>query len=225
VQVADDNWSLDEIAPPARTVGTWADDASLFVIVAADPNPVSGNNLHRLDGSIVVDAAGARRIRWSTINSSVKPVLNGPEVYGSYVGATMTAKAFDSVTPGLGKWLITLSVWLFAISTCISWSYYGEQSIIFLAGERAVLPYKLVFCTLTIVATLGFLKTDAQLDNLTGVGTGVMLFVNVPIMWFMGRQAMLAYKDYIKRLKTGRMGPEHPPPTLEDLISGRDVEK
>jgi len=225
VQVADGNWSLDEVAPPARTVGTWADDASLFVIVAADPNPVSGNNLHRLDGSIVVDAAGARRIRWSTIVSSVQPVLNGPEVYGSYVGATMTAKAFDSVTPGLGKWLITLSVWLFAISTCISWSYYGEQSIIFLAGERAVLPYKLVFCTLTIVATLGFLKTDAQLDNLTGVGTGVMLFVNVPIMWFMGRQAMLAYKDYIKRLKTGRMGPEHPPPTLEDLISGRDVEK
>jgi len=31
--------------------------------------------------------------------------------------------------------------------------------------------------------------------------------------------------DYIDRFKTGRMGPEHTPPTLEDLISGRDVEK
>jgi AGCS family alanine or glycine:cation symporter len=43
-------------------------------------------------------------------------------------------------------------------------------------------------------------------------------------MWLFGRQAMLAYKDYISRLKTGRMGPGHSPPSLEDLISGRDVE-
>ena len=84
--------------------------------------------------------------------------------------------------------------------------------------------YKFVFCSLTIVATLGFLKTDAQLDNLTGFGTGIMLIVNVPIMWLLGRQAMRAYKDYVDRLKTGRMGPEHKAPSLEDLVSGRDVE-
>mgnify|MGYP002713321717 CR=1 FL=1 len=127
--------------------------------------------------------------------------------------------------PGLGKWLVTIAAWLFAISTLISWSYYGEQGVVYLAGERAVLPYKLIFCSLTIVATWGFLKTDAQLDNLTGIGTGVMLFVNVPIMWLLGRQAMIAYHDYIIRFKTGRMGPGHTPPKLEDLISGRDVEK
>ena len=78
--------------------------------------------------------------------------------------------------------------------------------------------------SLTIIATLGFLKTDAQLDNLTGFGNGVMLFVNVPIMWLLGSQAMLAYKDYVHRFKTGQMGGEHTPPSLEDLISGRDVE-
>ena len=71
---------------------------------------------------------------------------------------------------------------------------------------------------------MDFIKTDAQLDNLTGIGTGVMLFVNVPIMWLLGSQAMLAYKDYINRWKSGRMGPDHPAPSLEDLISGRDVE-
>ncbi len=106
----------------------------------------------------------------------------------------------------------------------ISWSYYGEQAAVFLGGDRAVMPYKLIFCALTIVATMDFIKTDAELDNLTGIGTGVMLIVNVPIMWLLGNQAMLAYKDYIRRWKTGRMGPEHPAPSLEDLISGRDVE-
>ena len=106
----------------------------------------------------------------------------------------------------------------------ISWSYYGEQGMVFLFGERSVLLYKVIFCVLIIVATAGFIKTDADLDNMTGIGTGVMLLGNLPIMWIFGRQAMRAYHDYIRRLKAGQMGPDHPPPSLEDLISGKDVE-
>ena len=142
-----------------------------------------------------------------------------------YIGATLTAKAFDSVTPGLGKWLVSIAAWLFAISTMISWSYYGEQGVVFLAGDKAVFTYKLVYCALIIVATLGFVKTDTDLDNVTGIGTGVMLLANIPICWFFGYQAMRAYKEYIARLKSGRMGPDHPPPSLDDLLSGRDVQK
>ena len=80
-----------------------------------------------------------------------------------------------------------------------------------------VLPYKVIYCVLILVATLGIIETDADLDNLTGFGTGVMLWVNVPIIWIFGSQAMRAYHDYIHRLKTGRMDPGTPPPTLEDL--------
>jgi len=226
IATADAQWSIETTNPaPARMHDTWKAGDRVFVIVHGDPNPQSGNDLNRLDGTITTDDSETLQITWDTVTSSVKPRLAGPEIFVSYVGATLTARAFDTVVPGLGKWLITIAVWLFAISTLISWSYYGEQGIIYLAGERAVIPYKLVFCSLTIVATWGFLKTDAQLDNLTGIGTGVMLFVNVPIMWFLGRQAMLAYKDYFARLKSGRMGPEHTPPSLEDLISGKDVEK
>ena len=221
--VADGQWSLRDLQAPGRSNGGWEDGDGVYVIVRAHENPQSGNNLHRLDGVVsVVD--GVESISWNTFATDAEPELNGPEIYASYVGATLTAKAFDTVVPGLGKWLVTLSVWLFAISTCISWSYYGEQAAVFLAGDKAVLPYKLVFCALTIVATMDFIKTDAQLDNLTGIGTGVMLFVNVPIMWLLGSQAMLAYKDYVKRFKGGRIGAEHPAPTLEDLISGRDVD-
>ncbi|MFQ5633745.1 MAG: alanine/glycine:cation symporter family protein [Gammaproteobacteria bacterium] len=222
-QGADGAWNLPDMPAPPRQAGRWQNGDGLYVIVRADPNPKSGNDLHRLDGFVTV-ANGAATISWNGIASEMRPALNGPGIYEGLVGATLTAKAFDTVVPGLGKWLVTLAVWMFAISTCISWSYYGEQSAIFLAGEKAVLPYKLAFCALTIIATTGFIKTDAQLDNLSGIGTGVMLFVNVPIMWLLGSQAMLAYKDYIRRFKTGRMGSEHPPPSLEDLISGRDVE-
>jgi AGCS family alanine or glycine:cation symporter len=220
VATADSQWSIATHAAPARSGDDWQTGVRVFIIVHGDPNPQSGNDLHRLTGTLTANDT----IAWDTLTSSVQPQLAGPDIYVSYVGAAMTARAFDSALPGLGKWLVTIAVWLFAISTLISWSYYGEQGIVYLAGERAVLPYKIVFCSLTIVATWGFLKTDAQLDNLTGIGTGVMLFVNVPIMWFLGRQAMLAYKDYFARLESGRMGPEHTPPSLEDLISGKDVE-
>ena len=118
---------------------------------------------------------------------------------------------------------VTLAAWLFAFSTMISWSYYGEQSVVFPTGGRAVLAHKLLFCMLIIVATLGDIDTDADLDNLTGFGTGVMLFANVPIMLIFGYQAMRAYRSYIQRLKDGRLGPGHPPPSLEDLVSGKDV--
>jgi AGCS family alanine or glycine:cation symporter len=50
-----------------------------------------------------------------------------------------------------------------------------------------------------------------------------MIWANIPITLIFGYQAMRAYKEYIARLKAGRMEPDHPPPGLEDLLSGRDV--
>lgn len=218
-------WTYATIGAPDRTGGDWLPGDSVFVVVEGDDRPQSGNNLHRLDGEIVKTESGQFNIEWATYSGDKAPVLRSTELYVDYIGATLTAKAFDVVTPGLGKWLVTVAVWLFAFSTLISWSYYGEQSALFIGGERAVMPYKLIFCALVIVATMDFVETSAELDNLTGFGTGVMLLVNVPIMWLFGAQAMRAYKEYIGRLKAGKIGPDHEPPSLEDLISGRDVEK
>ncbi len=218
-------WSLEEVAVPDRFSGSWSEGDKVFVIVNAHTNTQSANNLHRINGVLVTDKAGGLIIDWGSLTSPQRPEVRDMGLYGNYVGATLTAKAFDTVTPGLGKWLVTAAAWLFAISTMISWSYYGEQGIVFLAGQRAVTPYKLVFCALIIVATMGFIETDVQLDNLTGIGTGVMLLANIPIMWIFGRQAMTAYKDYIRRLKDGTMEPGHRPPPLEDVYSGKDVER
>ncbi|CAN5349151.1 hypothetical protein BH24PSE2_BH24PSE2_11770 [soil metagenome] len=223
VPVEINEWSIETEAAPPPADHVWRDGESVYTIVRAHYNDRTGNNLHRLDGNVrMID--GEPHIEWFTLRSPQRPELIDAGVYATFIGATLTAKAFDSVTPGLGKWLITLAAWLFAISTMISWSYYGEQGMIYLAGERSVLPYKIAYCALIIVATTGFIETNAELDNLTGIGTGVMLFANVPIMWIFGRQAMRAYHEYIGRLKAGRMGPDHPRPSLEDLISGRDVE-
>jgi len=214
-------WQFSQIEAPGDD---WANDDRVMLVVKGDANETTGNALHRVEG-IVAPAANGFVVNWVPLRSMAMPTAVDDGMYRTYVGATLTAKAFDSVTPGLGKWLVSIAAWLFAISTMISWSYYGEQGMVYLAGDKAVLPYKFVYCLLIIIATLGFIKTDADLDNITGVGTAVMLFANIPICWFFGYQAMKAYKDYITRLKSGRMGPDHPPPHLDDLLSGRDVQK
>ncbi len=218
-------WTLEPSPAPMLERGDWTDGESVYMILLAHPNPKAGNDRHKVFGRVSAASSRGAVIDWSPFTSSVEPRLESSDLFVDYQGATLTARAFDTVQDGLGKWLVTLAAWLFAVSTMISWSYYGEQGMIYLAGERSVLPYKMIYCLLIIVATAGFIRTDTELDNLTGIGTGVMLFANVPIMWFFGAQAMRAYKDYVGRLKAGLVGPGHEPPSLEDLISGRDVER
>ncbi len=205
-KLADGSWQVETVNAPESDELPIGE--SVYLIVEADPNENTGNNLHKLNGTVIAAEDGTKQIQWSPLVTSGGPAMTDLGVYPNYVGATMTAKAFDSVQPGLGMWLVTLASWLFAISTMISWSYYGEQGMVYLAGEKSVLPYKLVFCGLIILATFGLIETDTDLDNMTGVGTGVMLFANVPIMWIMGYQAMRAYKAYIARLKGGEFDAE-----------------
>jgi AGCS family alanine or glycine:cation symporter len=224
-EVAPGVWTLESGPAPALgdSAQQWFDGGTVFMIVHAHDNLRSKNDLHKIYGTVSGTARGQPMIEWRSLASAVEPRFVSNGVYVDYQGATLTARAFDTVTPGLGKWLVTLAAWLFALSTMISWSYYGEQGIIYLAGERAVLAYKFVFCMLIILATVGLVQTDRELDNLTGIGTGVMLFANLPIIWIFSRQAMAAYRDYISRLDTGQVGVGHKPPSIEDLVSGRDV--
>ena len=131
-----------------------------------------------------------------------KPDING-DVYLDYVGANLTAAAFDKVSDGLGKWLVTLASWLFAISTMISWSYYGEKGVSFLLGEKAILTYKLAFCALAVLSTTGFIQTDRELNLFANLGTGLCIMANLPILWLFGYQAIRDYKEYISKLNAG----------------------
>ena len=217
----DSGWTFPETEAPA---GEWRSGEIVTLVVRAGENRATGQDVHRING--VVLAAGAGYVvNWSAFSGSTKPTIVGDGLYKSYVGATLTAKALDTVHAGLGKWLITVASWLFGISTIIAWAYYGEQGITYLAGDKGILPFKLVYCSLIVLATLGHIQTATDLDNVTGVGLGVMMWANIPITLIFGYQAMRAYKEYIDRLKLGQMGPDHPPPDLDDLLSGRDINR
>ncbi len=210
-------WSIQEMPVPPNDTVTWTEGARVFMIYDGEQNEQRASNLHRIDGQVVA-SNGRQVVRFGNIYSDTKPVLRDTGLYGNYVGASLTARAFDSALDGLGKYLVTIAVWLFALSTMISWSYYGEQGMVFLAGEKSVLPYKIVFLMLIILATAGLLNTDTELDNLTGFGTGVMVWASVPITVIFGYQGIRAYRHYLRRLKSGELDNNLPGPTLEDIM-------
>jgi AGCS family alanine or glycine:cation symporter len=92
----------------------------------------------------------------------------------------------------------------------ISWAYYGEQGMVYMAGRRSVLPYKIVYCLSIVVACAGVITTEEELDNITAVGTGIMLWVNIPIMLLFGGVTMTAYRGYFARLRAGEFDPRVP---------------
>jgi len=60
-------------------------------------------------------------------------------------GARITSAAFDAGIPG-GKWIITFALMVFAFTTILGWSYYGERAVSFMFGEKAVFPFRIVYC-------------------------------------------------------------------------------
>ena len=75
----------------------------------------------------------------------------------------MTSSAFAQTI----SWfpiILSVAVILFALSTMISWSYYGEQGMIYLGGKRTVIPYKVVFLLLAIVGSV-FVETTKELGE------------------------------------------------------------
>ena len=61
-------------------------------------------------------------------------------------GAPLTVQAFSTGLPGQwGGYIVSIGLALFAFSTILGWSYYGEKNVEYLLGVRAVFPYRLLF--------------------------------------------------------------------------------
>jgi AGCS family alanine or glycine:cation symporter len=196
------SWTLPRTPLPVGTQVEWNEGQRVYAIVHAGSNGQTGNDLHRLNGFVTRDDQGPY-VEWETIESSATPALRDGGVWLDYVGATLTARAFDTAWPGLGKWLVTIACWLFAYSTMISWIYYGEQGVVYLFGNRSAMPFRVLVCGLMALAGTGLIRTAAELDALSTLGTGVMLWVNIPLTLLLAGQAVRAYRDYVRRLDRG----------------------
>ena len=64
---------------------------------------------------------------------------------GDSQAAAMTASGFATVFPNLGDKFVALALVLFAFTTIIGWSYYGERCAAFLLGIKVIVPYRILW--------------------------------------------------------------------------------
>ena len=98
-------------------------------------------------------------------------------LYGNAVetGAPLTMLGFQKGLPGtFGQYIVILGVLLFAISTAISWSYYGDRCANYVFGVKAIMPYRMVFVLMHFVGAI------ASLDAIWAIGDVFLAIVIFP---------------------------------------------
>ncbi|MBA2353326.1 MAG: sodium:alanine symporter family protein [Acidobacteria bacterium] len=86
-------------------------------------------------------------------------------------GAALAGQAFSIGLPGTwGNIVVTTSLVLFAFSTLVGWSYYGETGIVYLLGARAALPYRVLWLVAIYFGAIGSLHLVWDIaDTLNGL--------------------------------------------------------
>jgi AGCS family alanine or glycine:cation symporter len=124
---------------------------------------------------------------------------------GDLVGVKMTALAFSS----LGDWmpyLLTVAIAIFAYSTVISWSYYGERATEYLFGDKlgghAVKLYKFTYVFVIILGPILSVENVVEFADLMLLS---MAFPNILGMMYMSKVVKEKVDDYVERYKSGKM--------------------
>jgi len=84
-------------------------------------------------------------------------------------GASLTAYAFSQSIGDAGALIVGGGLALFAFSTIIAWSYYGDRSVKFMFGEVAVLPYRVVYTLLIVVGAIVPLQLVWNVADITNI--------------------------------------------------------
>ena len=118
-------------------------------------------------------------------------------------GIELTTNAFATLGPFVPN-LLCVAVFIFAYSTMISWSYYGERAIEYLVGERGVMPYRFVYVLFVVLGPILSLKAVIGFSDMMLFS---MAFPNIIGMILLSGLLAPKVNDYMRRLKSGEMKP------------------
>jgi len=119
-------------------------------------------------------------------------------------GAVITSTAFGSVV----SWFPTIlggAIFMFAFSTMISWSYYGERAWVYLFGSKTSIVYKLIFLSFIIIATITDTGTMVDFSSILFLALAVPNIFGLLVMSGDVREMLTEYKD---KLKSGELDRE-----------------
>ncbi|MCF6339940.1 MAG: alanine:cation symporter family protein [Sulfurimonas sp.] len=119
-------------------------------------------------------------------------------------GAALTSAAYGTVI----SWfpiILSISIALFAFSTMISWSYYGERAWVYLFGSKFSIIYKIIFLSLIIIGTI--VTTDILVD-FSFMLLLAMAVPNILGLFILSGEVKKLLEDYMKKLKSGELDEE-----------------
>ncbi|MBY0406407.1 MAG: alanine:cation symporter family protein, partial [Rickettsiales bacterium] len=124
-------------------------------------------------------------------------------ITSAYVGATandgvlIASKAFSSVAPWFSI-MLAVNVFIFAYSTTIGWSYYGEIAWCFLFGRRGVRAYYLLFCLATFLGGILNFGVILDLSDLFILG---MSLPNILVLYYLRGRIKSEMTAYMRSLR------------------------
>jgi len=114
-------------------------------------------------------------------------------------GAALSARAFETGLPGTwGDIIVTTGLVLFAYSTIIGWSYYGETGAVYLFGAKSAVPYRLAWLVFIYLGATGSLHLvwdiADTLNGLMAIPNLISVLLSIPLLLRLQRE-FFARKD------------------------------
>ncbi|MCB1752463.1 MAG: sodium:alanine symporter family protein [Gammaproteobacteria bacterium] len=107
-------------------------------------------------------------------------------------GASLTSAAFESTIPGVGGHIVTIALAIFAFTTMLGWSFYGEKCVAYLFGVKSIMPFRILWCLaapLGAMANLGFIWLLADtLNALMAIPNLIALVLLSPVVFQVTRE-------------------------------------
>ncbi|MBD3610336.1 MAG: sodium:alanine symporter family protein [Gammaproteobacteria bacterium] len=107
-------------------------------------------------------------------------------------GASLTSHAFELALPGVGGYIVTLGLALFAFTTILGWSYYGEKCVEYLFGLKAITPYRLLWVLAVFIGAdleLNFIWLVADtLNAMMALPNLIALLLLSPVVFKLSRE-------------------------------------
>ena len=119
-------------------------------------------------------------------------------------GVTLTAGAFEAAMPGYGAYILTVCVFFFAVTTLLTYSYYGAKCLSFLIGARYAKLYNIFYVVFVVVASV------ASIDAVISFADGLFALMAIPTMTSALRLAprvMASFRRYSASLRTQNHNP------------------
>jgi AGCS family alanine or glycine:cation symporter len=113
-------------------------------------------------------------------------------------GAVLSAMAFDTGIPVVGRYIVSVGLILFAYSTILGWEYYGERCLEYLAGTKPIMAYRLLWVVAVVVGAIGGL---GFMWDLADTLNGLMAFPNLIGVLMLSPVVFKLTKEYFTKEK------------------------